>query len=539
MEPPPAPAARPATQHDAALNESAQTTDSASDITADFKASGISAAAADTSAENPDTAENVCPVDETATETVEPPEEPEEDPQNFLLCTEAIPAEDSVDEPTAPAPTNENSSAPVAPASNPPAREAPTTRSTRSSETARVVLPPSEIEFVTSTLAPRSKPGSLAASRRTSPSQSRGSPVHLPAYSQEALRDLVCATLAPAAAANLIKSEKREKKTAVTEAPVEAGPSGVQGPASPQPGASGLQPRSDLAAPDLQLDCLSSDTEDSSSEDVQVVKISRRRKTNSSKPPVEVDLTQEMTSDDDDITVEEVRSRTSCQQEAQEQEEENKPENSDLGEMARWRDGEIGEIAIATFASVQQQLGEQANIQSSSRGSTPGVGLLAPPPAQAMEQADGAGRVAGDHSHYTMANRREVGLLMEVPGVRRMEERPEERRRRVEERREERRQRGLEDLMELVDGEEEARPGAGEHLEFRPRRLRHPWPEEEGRRCTHPGAPPGCPPAPGGCPCVRRSQEYGPYGGHNYATPPPAHRYDFHHTTFFVLYVVN
>ena len=330
--------------------------------------------------------------------------------------------------------------------------------------------------------------------------------MHLPAYSQEALRDLVCATLAPAAAANLIKSEKREKKTAVTEAPIEAGPSGMQGPASPQPGPSGLQPRSDLAAPDLQLDCLSSDTEDSSSEDVQVVKISRRRKTNSSKPPVEVDLTQEMTSDDDDITVEEVRSRTSCQQEPQEQEEENKPE-----------------IAIATFASVQQQLGEQANIQSSSRGSTPGVGLLAPPP-QAMEQAEGAVRVAGDHSHYTMANRREVGLLMEVPGVRRMEERPEERRRRVEERREERRQRGLEDLMELADGEEEGRPGAGDHLEFRPRRLRHPWPEEEVRRCTHPAAPPGCPPAPGGCPCMRRSQEYGPYGGHNYATPPPAHR---------------
>ena len=117
-----------------------------------------------------------------------------------------------------------------------------------------------------------------------------------------------------------------------------AGPSGLQPPASPQPGPSGLQQQqrnNDLAAPDLQLDCLSSDTEESSSEDVQVVKISRRRKTNSSKPPVEVDLTQEMTSDDDDITVEEVR-RNDCQHQEtspEQQAEENKPEG----------------LAIATF----------------------------------------------------------------------------------------------------------------------------------------------------------------------------------------------
>merc|ERR1719474_1521197 len=93
-------------------------------------------------------------------------------------------------------------------------------------------LPSSEIEFVTSTLAPRSKPGSTQTSRKNSPSTSRASPVHAAAYSQEALRDLVCATLAPAAAANLIKSEKREKKEKEPAEPV-AGPSGLQPPASP------------------------------------------------------------------------------------------------------------------------------------------------------------------------------------------------------------------------------------------------------------------------------------------------------------------
>merc|ERR1712106_962411 len=158
------------------------------------------------------------------------------------------------------------------------------------------------------------------------------SPVHVAAYSQEALRDLVCATLAPAAAANLIKSEKREKKEQRTTPEViddpQPGPSGLQRSSDlDQPGPSGISRSSEvLQAPDLQLDCLSSDTEDSSSEDVQVVKISRRKR--SHKPPVEVDLTQEMTSDDDDITVEEVR-RNDCQHQessTEQQAEENKPE---------------------------------------------------------------------------------------------------------------------------------------------------------------------------------------------------------------------
>ena len=110
---------------------------------------------------------------------------------------------------------------------------------------------------------------------------------------------------------------------------------------SPQPGPSGLQPSSSSAdrdntsasfavlqnAPDLQLDCLSSDTEDEVNEDVTVVKISRRRKGTSRKrwnangrvhgergsstttinaPPgtvVEVDLTQESDTDDNEIHV--------------------------------------------------------------------------------------------------------------------------------------------------------------------------------------------------------------------------------------------
>ena len=111
-------------------------------------------------------------------------------------------------------------------------------------------------------------------------------------------------------------------------------------PESPTPGPSGLQPSSSSDdqdidssfailqnAPDLQLDCLSSDTEDEVNEDVTVVKISRRRKGTSRKkwnangrihserggstttinaPPgtvVEVDLTQESDTDDNEIHV--------------------------------------------------------------------------------------------------------------------------------------------------------------------------------------------------------------------------------------------
>ena len=106
---------------------------------------------------------------------------------------------------------------------------------------------------------------------------------------------------------------------------------------SPQPGPSGLQRQhatsggggsSALDAPDLQLDWLSSDTEESSPEDdVTVVRIARKKKSSSKdqqpqhhrRPQqgaggavVEVDLTQESDDgpmDDDDIHVEEVISR--------------------------------------------------------------------------------------------------------------------------------------------------------------------------------------------------------------------------------------
>jgi len=91
----------------------------------------------------------------------------------------------------------------------------------------------------------------------------------------------------------------------------------VAGQSSPQPGPSGLQRQqyqqasTDLNAPDLSLDCLSSDTEDSCPEqDVTVVKISRRRKGGRGKSSasrtrvVEVDLTQESDGGDDDIQVE-------------------------------------------------------------------------------------------------------------------------------------------------------------------------------------------------------------------------------------------
>jgi len=396
-------------------------------------------------------------------------------------------------------------------------------------------LPQEEIEFVTSTLAPRSKPGSHQASRKTSPSASRASPVHVAAYSQEALRDLVCATLAPAAAANLIKSEKRDKKeqrpTPEENNDPQPGPSGLQRSLSDvdQPGTSGKQrPSQDLQAPDLQLDCLSSDTEDSSSEDVQVVKISRRKR--SHKPPVEVDLTQEMTSDDDDITVEEVRQRPSCQQAASI--EDNKPE-----------------INVKTFATVPDNAD---NIQSSSRGSTPSILLNIPSELPNLgigeyqrsgPNVDMHGDIhvfprsstqlnysrMSDHAGYTRAatdNR----FPPEIPGIRRLET-PQTQHETIAE------QRALENEIENALDHNDALHNERERIEriteFRPRRLRHPW-HEENRRCTHHRLIP--------CPCIdrHRSQQQqqpppppaefhtrpaaAPSDYHNYATPPPAHR---------------
>ena len=370
--------------------------------------------------------------------------------------------------------------------------------SAKKSETRNIgtSLPPSEIEFVTSTLAPRSKPGSSQTSRKTSPSTSRASPVHVAAYSQEALRDLVCATLAPAAAANLIKSEKRDKKeqrsTPDDIDDPQPGPSGLQRSSDidlPGPSGSGTQrPSQDLQAPDLQLDCLSSDTEDSSSEDVQVVKISRRKR--SHKPPVEVDLTQEMTSDDDDITVEEVRQRPSCQQAAAH--DDNKPE-----------------INVKTFATVPDNA---TNIQSSSRGSTPSSTLLNIPnelptlgigeyprtgqnvdmhgDVHVLPRTSNYARVS-DHAGYTRAT--DNGFISEMPGIRRLDTSHT--------------QQAIAEQRALENEEIERNDAMNNELdrldrtmdritEFRPRRLRHPW-HEENRRCTH--HPPAI-----SCPCINR-----------------------------------
>ena len=80
----------------------------------------------------------------------------------------------------------------------------------------------SSLAIAASTLAPSTSSGtrSTASSPSQGPSRSSSASVSgastpsapAAAYSQEALRDLVCSTLAPAAAANLIKSDKREEK---------------------------------------------------------------------------------------------------------------------------------------------------------------------------------------------------------------------------------------------------------------------------------------------------------------------------------------
>ena len=390
-------------------------------------------------------------------------------------------------------------------------QSATTTSSPAPSRPETRTVPVADIEFVTSTLKPRSKPGSNQTSRKTSPNTSRASPVHVAAYSQEALRDLVCATLAPAAAASLIKSEKREKKekegaARPTPDPIDdpqPGPSGLQRTRTPltdhqpQPGPSGLQ------APDLQLDCLSSDTEESSSEDVQVVKISRRKKSQK-KLPVEVDLTQEMTSDDEgEIVIEEVRSR---------------PVSIPTAAAATSDSDNKPEINVKTFAAVPDNV---TNIQSSSRGSTPAainpedfqfrgasntiihqmhpindlagggasLGVAGPPPYHHHREFHQAG-----HSHA--AEEAETDERGEADTV-------------------------MTDMARIHEG-------------YRPRRLRHPWHQQE-RRCRNPPAV--------SCPCVSRhgsqqcsNTEYPPGGVRDYSytsTPPPAHRASLYpHTNY-------
>ena len=162
---------------------------------------------------------------------------------------------------------------------------------------------------------------------------------------------------------------------------------------SPQPGPSGLQqttstdPDSGINAPDLQLDCLSSDSDDDgmTEEDVTVVKISRRRKGTSKKrfstttinaPPgsiVEVDLTQESDhpdevedEDDDDIRVDAIRPRTEA------------------------RGGE-GLIKLRQFATVPHL---PPNVQS--RGSTPST---TPAPGTSSDMYEAANPYLEPHSH--------------------------------------------------------------------------------------------------------------------------------------------
>ena len=479
----------------------------------------------------------------------------EEDNSDFLLCTENIPDDEDADsgdaemsetaEHPAPTATAETSSGTAGPSTTV-VEEAVVTSVHQSNSTAKIpsksatvkmetrTVPASEIEFVTSTLKPRSKPGSQQPSRKTSPNTSRASPVHVAAYSQEALRDLVCATLAPAAAANLIKSEKREKKERETlrtsPDPIDdpqPGPSGLQRlSVSDEPGPSGLQSQSstnsNLEADDLQLDCLSSDTEGSSSEDVQVVKISRRKK--SLKKPVEVDLTQEMTSDDDgDIVIEEVRSRP-VSVPLNTADMENKPE-----------------INVKTFASVPDNV---TNIQSSSRGSTPAASATNDHHYAAMNnlmihEPSWSGGASG--SNPPPYQHRDHGYVrhssnFQMEGIRPLEEvRPH-----------------TNDEHASMESDERAEPIIDPVMNdlmvgFRPRRLRHPWHHEDSRRCDH--STPVC--STGGhCPCRHRSQsshssresayQAGSHGQHqhphgqqqhHYTNPPPAHRASMYPST--------
>ena len=183
-------------------------------------------------------------------------------------------------------------------------------------------------------------------------------------------------------------SSSSSKRTTNQEVKREEQP---QRESSPQPGPSGLQQTtstdSGINAPDLQLDCLSSDSDDDgmTEEDVTVVKISRRRKGTSKKrvstttinaPPgsiVEVDLTQESDhpdevedEDDDDIRVDAIRPRSEA------------------------RGGE-GLIKLRQFATVPHL---PPNVQS--RGSTPST---TPAPGTSSDMYEAANPYLEPHSH--------------------------------------------------------------------------------------------------------------------------------------------
>eukprot|EP00095_Tigriopus_kingsejongensis_P005786 maker-scaffold1542_size36322-snap-gene-0.6 protein:Tk05786 transcript:maker-scaffold1542_size36322-snap-gene-0.6-mRNA-1 annotation:"hypothetical protein DAPPUDRAFT_6903" len=194
-----------------------------------------------------------------------------------------------------------------------------------------------------------------------------------------------------------VKSEECQVSSTSTADPLERTGSPMEtdtrSSSSPQPGPSGLQTQSDegaelnqLNAPDLQLDCLSSDTEDSApEEDVTVVKISRRFKksakggkhSKAAKKVLEVDLTQESDGnyeEDDDIQVEVI----------------NRPPvagtPSTSARVTTRSSG--GGIKLCPFATAPQGL-LPPNVQSrgSSRGSTPSTTPAPQQLSQAMEEA--------------------------------------------------------------------------------------------------------------------------------------------------------
>ena len=517
--------------------------------------------------------ETRAPRQQVAEVSEELPPSSEEENANFLICRESLPEElgetvevqtddASVSEVENQSPSNTTSlqdtsnetnfTENVAPATQAQSIAVPvlshtssvlsstTNKSTAVKSETRTV-PASEIEFVTSTLKPRSKPGSTQTSRKTSPNTSRASPVHVAAYSQEALRDLVCATLAPAAAANLIKSEKRDKKsketTRTTPDPIndpQPGPSGLQSTSSDidRPGPSGLQPQAsssgnDLQADDLQLDCLSSDTEGSSNEDVQVVKISRRIKFK--KKPVEVDLTQDMTSDDDgDVVIEEVRSRP-----VSEPSQPASTSNSDSSDNKP-------EINVKTFASVPDNV---TNIQSSGRGSasssresTPAAsshdhpyGSMSSYLQNSGLNAEGSWSANGGPPPYQHRDHGYVRHPDSIAGIRQLPDITQQHNSATEEMHNIETEDRNDAIMDPVMNDM--------MLGFRPRRLRHPWHHEEPRRCEHRNQP--CPPM--SCPCTGRHRSqtnhtagvHGQHhhGAHHYTNPPPAHRASMYPST--------
>ena len=181
-----------------------------------------------------------------------------------------------------------------------------------------------------------------------------------------------------ASASKEVKKEEQPQQPRTASSP-QPGPSGLQRPGPSRPTTS-----AGLNAPDLQLDCLSSDSDEDglTEEDVTVVKISRRRKGTSKKrvstttinaPPgsiVEVDLTQESDpqedEDDDDIRVDAIRPRSEVRGE--------------------------GLIKLRQFATVPHL---PPNVQS--RGSTPST--TPAPGTSASDMYEAANPYLEPHSH--------------------------------------------------------------------------------------------------------------------------------------------